>query len=413
MPVAWDGADPMQQPLLPGVRAYRCMLSFSLLLVTTFFVFRIYTLGRIQSWAAVASFIVEAYLYVNLLLQVRLSWSGRDTQYTTPDYSQLLQEVTSDDKEGARSEKAYPRVAVLIPTYNEERDILEPVVRAAFALDWPADRLHVLVCDDGGREWVHLMVREVRAEAKASMKGVAELNYSSRQAPDAPVDEAPRTEITSYVRRVKKPGVPHHAKAGNLNHALFEQPAIASECDYILILDADMAPEPQLLERAMPFFFSVRDGALRKNPVALVQTPQRFVNVPSGDPLDNGQLATYAWTMATFDAVGATPFCGTGAVLHAPSLIKIGGLPYGSLIEDVHTSIVLHCEGLRGRYLAESLQHGFTPNSLADTFEQRLRWCTGGVQLFRRRFCTLYFWRGRMPLLAKLSFFLNFGQVNS
>jgi len=64
---------------------------------------------------------------------------------------------------------------------------------------------------------------------------------------------------------------------------------------------------------------------------------------------------------------------------------------------------------MRGRYLSESLQHGFTPNSLEDTFNQRLRWCTGGVQLFRLRFLSSAYWRGKMPLVARVSFFLNFG----
>jgi len=55
---------------------------------------------------------------------------------------------------GQDERENYPSVAILIPTYNEEREILEPVVKAAYELDWPEGKVGVYVCDDGGRDWV-------------------------------------------------------------------------------------------------------------------------------------------------------------------------------------------------------------------------------------------------------------------
>ena len=45
-----------------------------------------------------------------------------------------------------------PTVDVLIPTYNEDPDILEVTVLAATHLDYPADRLRVYLLDDGGTD---------------------------------------------------------------------------------------------------------------------------------------------------------------------------------------------------------------------------------------------------------------------
>ena len=46
-----------------------------------------------------------------------------------------------------------------------------------------------------------------------------------------------------YIARVKTPGVPHHAKAGNLNNAILKA---ETSGDYILVLDCDMVRSPRL-----------------------------------------------------------------------------------------------------------------------------------------------------------------------
>ena len=65
--------------------------------------------------------------------------------------------------------------------------------------------------------------------------------------------------------------MPRHAKAGNLNNAL-----LATEGEFLLILDADMVPKPEILDRTLGYFRDERMG--------LVQTPQYFVNVPDRRP---------------------------------------------------------------------------------------------------------------------------------
>lgn len=84
--------------------------------------------------------------------------------------------------------------------------------------------------------------------------------------------------------RLRKPGQPHHAKAGNLNHALF-QAAPATKGEYVLVLDCDMAPKADILQALLPHCLDVHrawDAG-----VALVQSPQAFANLAPGDPLNN------------------------------------------------------------------------------------------------------------------------------
>lgn len=56
-----------------------------------------------------------------------------------------------------------------------------------------------------------------------------------------------------YVARDKMPGVPHHAKAGNINSALLKSPGSSGE--FILVLDCDMVLHPDFLLRTLPHFY--------------------------------------------------------------------------------------------------------------------------------------------------------------
>lgn len=56
-----------------------------------------------------------------------------------------------------------------------------------------------------------------------------------------------------YVARDKAPGVPHHAKAGNINNALLKSGTAHGE--FILVLDSDMIVHPDFLMRTLGHFY--------------------------------------------------------------------------------------------------------------------------------------------------------------
>jgi cellulose synthase/poly-beta-1,6-N-acetylglucosamine synthase-like glycosyltransferase len=55
-----------------------------------------------------------------------------------------------------------------------------------------------------------------------------------------------------YTARKKVLGVPHHAKAGNINNALLKAPGSG---DFVLVLDCDMILHPDFLMRTMGHFY--------------------------------------------------------------------------------------------------------------------------------------------------------------
>ncbi|MEP9380803.1 glycosyltransferase family 2 protein [Nocardioides cheoyonin] len=165
---------------------------------------------------------------------------------------------------------------VLITTYNEPVDLVMTTARAALAIDFPHQ---TYILDDGNRP-------EMRAAAEAAGVG--------------------------YLTRGREwEGHARHAKAGNLNNALFQ-----TYGEFILILDADQIPKRQILDRTLGWF--------RDPDMALVQTPQWFSNVTDSDPLGSQAPLFYGPIQQGKDGWNAAFFCGSNAVIRREALMRLG-----------------------------------------------------------------------------------------
>lgn len=176
-------------------------------------------------------------------------------------------------------------VDVFIATYNEPLDLVLDTARAAQRITYPH---RTWILDDGNRA-------ELRARAEA--EGIGWITRSADWA-----------------------GMPRHAKAGNLNNALE-----ATEGEFLLILDADMVPSPEILDRTLGYFRDERMG--------LVQTPQHFVNVPADDPLGSQAPLFYGPIQEGKDGWNAAFFCGSNAVIRREALMQIGIARYAGEVE--------------------------------------------------------------------------------
>lgn len=240
--------------------------------------------------------------------------------------------------------KTNARIAVLIPTYNESREILIPTIAAAVALE-PEHETWVL--DDG---------RRLEVEQLASELGARYLVRPDRR----------------------------DAKAGNINHALGR-----IDADLIAVLDADHVASPNFLKHALAYFDDPK--------VALVQTPQDFYNLGSfehedlenplelsaDEPLFHEQELFYRAIQPGKNRWGAAFWCGTGAVVRVAALRDVGGVATGTVTEDIHTTIRLHRRGWKSIYHNEVLARGLAAATAEQYQLQRLRWGTGAMQVLR------------------------------
>ncbi len=254
-----------------------------------------------------------------------------------------------------------PHVDVYVVRYSEDVDVLEPTVIAALNMNWPGDKLTVHILDDGAGKDVLKMVRRLRYQLTC-MKREARLVYVAR-------------------RRVH--GVPHHAKAGNINHAILRS---QGQGEFIMVLDTDMIAHPDFLQRTIGHFYqrsSSGSGAgwVLKKRTAFIQTPQDFWNVPPSDPMVHCARFFYGPMLQGRDGIGATPCCGTGVVFSRTSLVSLGGQSYGSITEDYNTSMNLFAAGFSSMFLNERLVYGMAPEGLVEVFKQRQRWGMGAMQI--------------------------------
>jgi cellulose synthase (UDP-forming) len=236
----------------------------------------------------------------------------------------------------------WPDVDVLIPTYNEPLELVRYTVLAAMNMDWPPEKLHIFLLDDGRRQ----QFREFAERA-----GV------------------------EYLARADN----EDAKAGNINHALR-----STHSPYVAIFDCDHVPVRSFLQFTMGWFF-------RDKKMALVQTPHHFY---SPDPFERnlkqhrevpneGQLF-YGIVQVCNDFWNASFFCGSCAVIRREALDEAGGIATETVREDAHTSLRMQMAGWNTAYLNTPQAAGLATERLSGHVKQRIRWARGMVQILRR-----------------------------
>ncbi len=230
-------------------------------------------------------------------------------------------------------------VDVFITNFDEPLEVLRRTAIGARAIKYP-HRTYML--DDGKRE-------EVRGMAQALGLG--------------------------YIRREGNA----NAKAGNLNHAL-----TVTHGEFILQLDADHVPLPNILDRLLGFFNDPK--------VAFAQSPQDFYNTDSfthvvneeGRSLWEENRIFFSLLQPGKDRWNAAFFCGSCGVLRRKAFDDIGGFSTKTVTEDMETSIVLHGRGWKSVYHGETLAYGLAPSSAYQYHVQRLRWGQGSMQILRK-----------------------------
>ena len=235
----------------------------------------------------------------------------------------------------------WPHVDVLIPTYNEPLDVVRYTALGALNIDWPADKLHVYILDDGRRKEFERFAFE------------AGIGYKIR--PDN-----------------------KHAKAGNINTALKSMSS-----PYVAIFDCDHVPTRSFLQMTMGWF-------LRDKKLAMLQTPHHFY---SPDPFERnlGQFRVipnegelfYGIVQDGNDFWNATFFCGSCAVLRRTALDEIGGIAVETVTEDAHTSLRMQMNGWSTAYINIPQAAGLATERLSAHVGQRIRWARGMIQILR------------------------------
>ena len=257
---------------------------------------------------------------------------------------------------------SWPRVTVQLPLYNEQ-NVVERVIDATAALDYPPERLHIQVLDDSTDATVALAAGRVAHYAAQGL-------------------------CISHVRRPTREGY----KAGALRYGLDE-----TDGEFIAIFDADFVPEPDFLRRTIPFF-------LQDARVGVVQT--RWGHLNQNESLLTRLQAFGLDAHFLIEQVGRTfagyfiNFNGTGGVWRRTCIDDAGGWHIDTLTEDLDLSYRAQLRGWRFVYRPEIVAPAELPAAMDALKSQQFRWTKGAAETARKHLGTM--WRSRQPLATKL-----------
>lgn len=234
-----------------------------------------------------------------------------------------------------------PTVDISVPCCGEDLDVIVDTTRAAAALDYPNAKFRVIVLDDGDSAEVQKKVTDM---------------------------QIPKTYYTARIVKVNT-----HSKAGNMNHGLdFVNTFPGGPSEFIAVLDVDMIPLPQWLRALIPHIF-------QDPKVVMANPPQRFYNLPDGDP--PGQSMDFVFDVLSYlqDALDLAWCIGIGWVAQHSAIEQIGGIPTEAILEDLLTSVLLNARGWKTAYVHKNVHPGLVPDTLAGWVKQTRRWTLGLV----------------------------------
>ncbi|MBI4880359.1 MAG: glycosyltransferase [Planctomycetes bacterium] len=254
-----------------------------------------------------------------------------------------------------------PSVTVQLPIFNEAT-VVERLVDAVCAIDYPRDRLEIQVLDDSTDETVEIARKKVRQMAE-------------------------RGHRIRHLRRSDRSGF----KAGALASGLGQ-----SDSELVAIFDADFVPEPDILRRTVDHFTDPRVG--------MVQTRWGHINrrfslltLLQSILLDGHFVIEHA---ARNRSGRFFNFNGTAGIWRRACIAEAGGWEHDTLTEDLDLSYRAQLKGWRFVFLPDVVSPGELPVEMNSFKTQQHRWAKGSIQVCRKLLPTI--WRSSAPLKAKV-----------
>jgi cellulose synthase/poly-beta-1,6-N-acetylglucosamine synthase-like glycosyltransferase len=240
------------------------------------------------------------------------------------------------------TEDDLPHVVTQIPVYNEV-NVVERVMRAAAAMDYPAGRHTLQVLDDSNDETSPLIDR-VAAELR-------EQGHS--------IDVLRRPERTGY-------------KAGALQYGISQTSA-----DIFAIFDADFIPPRDFLMKTIPAMVvdpgvglvQARWGHLNRDQSAI--THAEALGLDGHFTLDQG-ARSYSGLFMNFN--------GTAGVWRRQAIDAAGGWQHDTLTEDLDLSYRAQMAGWKCEYFFDLVVPAELPDNMNALKAQQFRWAKGSIQ---------------------------------
>ncbi|MDD5677252.1 MAG: glycosyltransferase family 2 protein [Kiritimatiellae bacterium] len=260
-----------------------------------------------------------------------------------------------------RAYTEWPRVTVQLPIYNEQY-VVNRLLEAACALDYPRDRLEIQILDDSSDE---TRANAENLAAKFKSQGIN----------------------IHYLHRTNRQGF----KAGALKNGLVE-----AQGDFLAIFDADFIPPRDFLRNMMPYFSSENIGVVQA----------RWGHLNAGySMLTRGQAigldAHFVLEHGARNSSGIfINFNGTAGIWRKAAIVDAGNWQDDTLTEDMDLSYRAQLAGWKFVYVNDVVCPAEIPAEVYGLKNQQYRWAKGAIQTAKKLLPTI--WRNKtIPWLLK------------
>lgn len=234
-----------------------------------------------------------------------------------------------------------PSVTIQLPIYNEKY-VAKRLVDSVCNLDYPKEKMRIMVLDDSNDDTVELLRDAVDDYKKQGFQ-------------------------IEHVRRGTRKGY----KAGALKHAMQ-----TTDTELVAIFDADFIPPKWFLKRAIPHF--------SKSNIGLVQCRWGHVN-------ENYSAITQAQALsldfhflieqkAKSNSHLFMNFNGTAGIWKRDCIEDAGGWHTATLVEDLDLSYRAQMKGWKCVFLPDLVVDAELPVQMNAAKRQQFRWAKGSIQ---------------------------------
>ena len=254
-----------------------------------------------------------------------------------------------------------PFVTVQLPIYNEFH-VVERLLEAVARIAYPRNCLQIQVLDDSQDE--------TREKTRLIVERMAQEGLDME-----------------YINRTSREGFKAGALAAGLERA---------RGDFILILDADFVPTPQILQQSIHYFTDPEIGMVQMRWGHLNRTYSLLTRIQSIF-LDGHFIVEHT---ARNRSGRFFNFNGTAGIWRKRAIEEAGGWQHDTLTEDLDLSYRAQLSGWKFLFLPEVEVPGEIPVEMNAFKLQQHRWTKGAVQTSKKILPQV--WRSTLPLPVKI-----------
>jgi cellulose synthase/poly-beta-1,6-N-acetylglucosamine synthase-like glycosyltransferase len=306
------------------------------------------------------AFIILLYLLPTVILfsyscaQLSLVWNywfKKSAADTLQSAVSGLQFTVYNSEIAINSQQLAPLVTIQLPIYNE-RYVIERLIEAVIAFDYPKELLEIQVLDDSTDETVELAASKV---VFYQLQGFQ----------------------IQHIRRPNREGF----KAGALAYGL-----TISKGEFVAIFDADFVPTPDFLQKTLPYFTEEHVGVVQTRWGHLNESYSLITQLQAFG-LDGHFVVEQGGRNAGGHFIN---FNGTAGIWRKSCIADAGGWAADTLTEDLDLSYRAQMRGWQFVYLENVVTPAELPATMPALKSQQYRWMKGAAECARKNLVNVF-----------------------